>query len=147
MISPSPREIGFLMHRVTRLLSRRAEKRLSKLGLALAQVPVLVALKEGPAMRQKDLAASAQIEQPAMAELLGRMERDGYIGRSPDPNDRRSSVIALTPSAKGKLAPAREALRLGHQELLAGFTKEEIAVFTLFLQRAVSNMENLDVSK
>jgi MarR family transcriptional regulator, transcriptional regulator for hemolysin len=135
------------MHRAARLLSRRAEKRLSKLGLALAQVPVLGALKAGPAMRQKDLAAIAQIEQPAMAELLTRMERDGYIKRSPDPNDRRSSVIALTPSAKGKLAPTLEALRLGHQELLAGFTKEETAVFTLFLQRAISNMENLDVSK
>jgi MarR family transcriptional regulator, transcriptional regulator for hemolysin len=134
------------MHRATRLLTRRAEKRLSKFGLALAQVPVLVALKEGNALCQKDLAAIVQIEQPAMAELLSRMERDGYIERSPDPNDRRSSLIALTTSAKRKLPSARATLEIGHQETLAGFTEEEIAVFTKFLQRAVTNLENSDAS-
>ena len=147
MISSAPQQVVFLMNRVTRLLSRRAEKRLSKLGLAVAQVPVLGALKEGTAVRQRDLAAIAQIEQPAMAELLSRMERDGYIERSPDPNDRRSSLIALTASAKRKLPPARAALATGHQEALAGFTEEEIAMFTVFLQRAVLNLESLDVAK
>ncbi len=98
-------------------------------------------------MCQKDLAAIAQIEQPAMAELLSRVERDGYIERSPDPNDRRRGLIALTPSAKRKLAPARAALAMGHQEALAGLTEEKIVMFTTFIQRAVSNLERLDAAK
>ncbi|WP_158822497.1 MarR family winged helix-turn-helix transcriptional regulator [Granulicella sp. S156] len=145
MISHAPQRIGFLVNRAARLLSRRAEKRLSKLGLAVAQVPVLFALREGTAVCQRDLAAIGQIEQPAMAELLSRMERDGYIERSPDPNDGRSSLIALTDSAKRKLAPARAALAIGHQETLAGFADEEIAMFAAFLQRAVSNLESPDI--
>jgi MarR family transcriptional regulator for hemolysin len=138
---------GYLLNRTNRLLSRRAEKRLAPLGLAVAQIPVLGALREGASLTQKELAAMAQIEQPAMAELLSRMERDGYIRRSPDPRDRRSSLISLTASAKKKLAPAREAFVAGHDEALSGFSEAEIAQFMAFLQRTVSNLESLDDAK
>ncbi len=140
----SPLTIFFLMNRATRLLTRRAEKRLAKLALAVAQVPVLGALKNGNAANQRDLAALVQIEQPAMAELLARMERDGYIARTPDPDDRRSSLIALTAAAKRKLAPARELLSMGHTEALTGFTEKEIATLTGLLERVLTNLESSD---
>jgi len=138
---------GYLLSRTNRLLSRRAEKSLAPLGLAVAQVPVLGALREGASLTQKELAAMAQIEQPAMAELLGRMERDGHIRRTPDPRDRRSSLISLTASAKKKLAPAREAFIAAHQEALSGFSETEIVQFMAFLERTVSNLEGLHDSR
>ena len=137
----TPLAIFFLMNRATRLLTRRAERRLNRLELAVAQVPVLGALKDGEAKTQKELAELVQIEQPAMAELLARMERDGLIARSPDPRDRRSSVITLTAMAKRKLPAARELLVMGHGEALEGFSEKEIAVLTRLLERVLANLE------
>jgi MarR family transcriptional regulator, transcriptional regulator for hemolysin len=140
-VKENPVTIFFLMNRATRLLTRRAERRLNRMDLAVAQVPVLGALKDGSAKTQKELAEMVQIEQPAMAELLVRMERDGLISRMPDQRDRRSSVIALTALAKRKLPAAREALSIGHGEALEGFSEREIAVLTRLLERVLLNLE------
>jgi MarR family transcriptional regulator for hemolysin len=56
---------------------------------------VLVALQDGRASTQRDLARFAKIEQqPPMAQMLARMKRDGLIQRAPDPADGRSSRIS-----------------------------------------------------
>jgi len=134
---------GYLMNRASRLLMRRAERRLVKFGLAYAQVPVMVTLKYSEAgLCQKDLAALMQIEQPAMAELLARMARDGLILREPDPKDRRSSLITLTEQARQLLPQARQTLRQGSSEALADFSEAEAEQFIGLLQRVVANLEN-----
>jgi hypothetical protein len=45
-------------------------------------LPVLVALQDGRASTQRDLACFAKIEQPPRAQMLARMERDGLIQRA-----------------------------------------------------------------
>ena len=121
---------GHLINRATRLFFRWGEGRFHSLGLALAQLPVLGALKEGASLPQKELARLAQIEQPTMAQLLARMERDGLIRRKPDPVDKRSSLISLTPPALKKLPQARELLLEGNRVALAGFSEREIATLS-----------------
>ena len=101
---------------------------------------MLHALKQNAAKTQKELAAVVEVEQPAMAELLGRMERDGLIRRRPDPADGRSSVVELNALAKRKIEPARTALRAGHKAALAGFTRREKEQLEGFLARIVENL-------
>ena len=67
---------------------------------------MLVALQDGRASTQRDLARFAKIEQPPMAQMLARMERDGLIQRAPDPADGRSSRITLTGVAEARLPDA-----------------------------------------
>jgi DNA-binding MarR family transcriptional regulator len=108
----------------------------------MAQVPVLTALKEDrAALTQKELAAFAQIEQPTMAQLLARMERDGLIRRLPDPADKRSSLIMLTSKASAQLEDARAVLFRGGNEALSGLTEREIATLTRLLKHVVRNLE------
>ena len=133
---------GHLINRATRLFLRWGDPRFQKLGLAIAQTPVLGALKHGGALSQKELARLAQIEQPTMAQLLSRMERDGLIRRVPDPDDRRSFLISLAPSTIKKLPRAREVLLQGNEVALHGFTDREIATLSRLLQRVVVNLED-----
>ena len=42
------------------------------------------------------LAARAQMSHPSMSELVGSIERLGYVERVPDPNDGRARVVRLT---------------------------------------------------
>jgi len=44
-----------------------------------------------------------------MTATLTRMERDGLVSRRPNPEDGRSTLVALTPLALGKLPAVAEA--------------------------------------
>jgi DNA-binding MarR family transcriptional regulator len=132
---------GYLINRSARLSTRWIEPRLQKLGLAAAQIPVFGALKNLGPLSQKDLARLTNVEQPTMAQLLTRMERDGLIQRTPDPNDGRSSLISLTPLALKRSVPARAILFDGSRTALKGFTPRETATLSRLLKRIVENLE------
>ena len=132
---------GHLISRSARLLIRWADERFQSLGLAIAQVPVFYALKNGASMTQKDLAKLAQIEQPTMAQLLARMERDGLIRRGENPDDKRSALISLTPLAIKKLPQAKELLLEGNSVALAGLSERDIATLCRLLRRVIKNLD------
>ena len=46
----------------------------------------------------------------ALNHLLGQLERLGYLERQPDPDDRRSKRIALTPRGRKAATTIREAV-------------------------------------
>jgi MarR family transcriptional regulator, transcriptional regulator for hemolysin len=70
---------GHLISLAARGFARLSEARLKPLGFGVGHLPVLVALQDGRASTQRDLARFARIEQPPMAQMLARMERDGLI--------------------------------------------------------------------
>lgn len=129
-----------LISQAARALARLSDARLKDLGLAIGQLPVFVALKDGAQLSQKELARIAGVEQPSMAQLLARMERDGLIHREPDPADGRSSLISLSDSATALQAPAREILFQGNREALAGFEQAEIDQLVSLLGRVIANV-------
>jgi MarR family transcriptional regulator for hemolysin len=131
-----------LINRAAHMLARLADARLRHLGLATAQIPVFVALKDGARLSQKELARLAGVEQPSMAQLLARMERDGLIRREADPADRRSSLILLTDKALALIAPGRAVLARGNREALAGFSEDEIEMLTDMLRRVIVNLND-----
>src|ERR1700742_1273328 len=92
---------GHLISLAARGFARLSEARLKPLGFGVGHLPVLVALRDGRASTQRDLARFAKVEQPPMAQMLARMERDGLIRRVPDPADGRSNRITLTKTARG----------------------------------------------
>ena len=135
------RRPGHLINRAARLMNRLGEERFHPLGLAMAQLPVLYMLKDGASLTQKELASRAQIEQPTMAQLLVRMERDGLIRRTDNPGDKRSSFISLTPLALKKIPIARDLLTEGNERALQGFTEREVATLSRLLLRVVKNLD------
>lgn len=135
------RRPGHLVNRLARLSLRWTEERLQPLGLSTGQIPVLYLLRDGAAVTQKELARLVRIEQPTMAQLLSRMERDGLIRRTDNPDDKRSSLISLTPLAFEKLPLARKVLSEGNREGLKGFTDREITTLSKLLLRAVRNLD------
>lgn len=134
---------GHLVSLAARGFARLSEARLRPLGFGVGHVPVLVALRDGRADTQRDLARFARIEQPPMAQMLARMERDGLIRRTADPADRRSSRVALTEDALSRLPEAIAALYRGNRDALAGFTDEEAAQFVALLGRLIANLDQL----
>lgn len=134
---------GHLISLVARGFARLSEARLKPLGFGVGYLPVLVALKNGLAATQRDLARFAKIEQPSMAQMLVRMERDGLIRRIPDPADGRSSLVSLTKAAESRLPDACTVLFEGNREVLDGFTKVETAQLIALLSRLTANLDRI----
>ena len=132
-----------LLGRVTRGFTRLADDGLREFGFAVGQLPVLVSLKERKALSQAELARIAQVEQPSMAQLLARMERDGLVERVPDPDDKRSRLISLTPLATRRLPKAKAVMDAHAQQVLEGFSAKDIAQLTALLTRLNANVERM----
>ncbi|MBB4288298.1 DNA-binding MarR family transcriptional regulator [Rhizobium leguminosarum] len=134
---------GHLVSLAARGFARLSESRLKRLGFGVGQLPVLVALQDGKASTQRDLARFARIEQPPMAQMLARMERDGLIERTRDPADGRSSRIVLTKAAQKSMPAAIVALFQGNREALIGFTDAEAAQLVDLLKRLIDNLDRM----
>ncbi len=134
---------GHLISLAARGFARLSEARLKPLGFGVGHLPVLVALQDGGASTQRDLARFARIEQPPMAQMLARMERDGLIQRAPDPADGRSSRITLTEIAEARLPDAVAILLRGNRDVLCGFTDEEAGLLIALLTRLIANLDRI----
>lgn len=134
---------GHLISLAARGFARLSEARLKPLGFGVGQVPVLVALQNGNASTQRDLARFARVEQPPMAQMLARMERDGLIQRTRDPADGRSSRIVLTKAAQERMPEAIATLFRGNREALTGFTEAEAVQLVDLLTRLIENLDQI----
>ena len=134
---------GHLISLAARGFARLSEARLKPLGFGVGHLPVLVALRDGQASTQRDLARFAKIEQPPMAQMLARMERDGLIQRTPDPDDGRSSRITLTKVAEARLPDAIAVLLKGNHEVLRDFRDEEVGLLVVLLKRLITNLDRV----
>ncbi|EJJ29244.1 MarR family winged helix-turn-helix transcriptional regulator [Rhizobium sp. CF142] len=134
---------GHLISLAARGFARLSESRLKPLGFGVGQLPVLVALKSGKASTQRDLARFAKVEQPPMAQMLARMERDGLIERTRDPTDGRSSRIMLTEAAQERMPDAIATLFQGNREALDGFTRAETEQLVALLTRLIANLDKI----
>jgi len=134
---------GHLISLAARGFARLSEARLKPLGFGVGHLPVLVALRDGQASTQRDLARFARTEQPPMAQMLARMERDGLIQRTPDPADGRSRRITLTQGAEARLPDAVALLLRGNREVLHGFTDEETGLLIALLTRLIANLDRI----
>jgi DNA-binding MarR family transcriptional regulator len=134
---------GHLISLAARGFARLSEARLKPLGFGIGHLPVLVALRDGRASTQRDLARFAKIEQPPMAQMLARMERDGLIRRAADPADGRSSRITLTAAAQARLPDAISVLLQGNREVLRDFTDKEARLLVTLLKRLIENLDQV----
>ncbi|WP_288587042.1 MarR family transcriptional regulator [uncultured Methylobacterium sp.] len=132
---------GHYLSRINRALTRIGDARLKAVGLATAQLPVLAMLKDGGRLSQIELARLAKVEQPSMAQLLVRMERDGLVRRIPDPTDRRSSLVSLTEEAERRLPAGRAVLQQGNAEMTRGMSRAEVDQLVGLLRRVLGNVE------
>ena len=134
--------VGFLINRISRLSQRWVDGRLKKFRIAAAAVPVLAILKAERVCMQRDLAMRIGIEQPSMALLLKRMERDGLIARGPNPEDARSALVSLTERANRVSPATRQEMKKGYELITSDLSERELETLTRLLERYLASVES-----
>lgn len=81
--------------RTARRLRQEAGGGLSpSLSAALATID-----RHGP-LTPSELADRERVKRPTATRLIGTLEDNGFVARTSDPSDRRSSLIAITPEGR-----------------------------------------------
>ncbi len=90
----------------------RLEDTFGEVGLSLARYGVLNELvrAESP-LALSELAARLSCVRSNMTQLVDRLEADGLVRREPDPDDRRSTRVVITPDGLARHGEGAERLR------------------------------------
>jgi DNA-binding MarR family transcriptional regulator len=83
--------IVFSTHALTRIAAQEAGN-----DAPAAQWRALSLLDGSDGQRVGELARASRTTQPGMTRLLGQLEQDGLVLRSPDPEDSRATVVTIT---------------------------------------------------
>ena len=125
-----PLPIG-VIGRISRL-ARDLEPRLDRVqaagGLEPGWYDVLAALRRsGPPyrLRPTDFAGALMLTSSGTTKRLDRLERAGLVERSPDPQDRRGTLISLTAAGREAVDAVTDAHLANERRLLEGLTEAE----------------------
>jgi MarR family transcriptional regulator for hemolysin len=125
--------IGFLLADVSRLLRRDFDRRVRSLELTQAQWRAIAHLARGDGIRQAALAESLEVKPITLTRLIDRLEAAGWVRRTADPEDRRASLLYLTPKAQPILDQMWARADEARADLLAGVpdSAQDLLVRTL----------------
>jgi DNA-binding MarR family transcriptional regulator len=75
-------------------------------GLSMGTLDVMSVVARTPLCRVNDIAAALSITVGGASQAVDRISARGHLERRPNPADRRSSVVELTPGGEELLAAA-----------------------------------------
>jgi DNA-binding MarR family transcriptional regulator len=108
------------------VLESRVEVRLSEVGLSLAKLAALHQLTEaGDSLPLGQLADRLSCVKSNVTQLVDRLEADGLVNRTGDPNDRRSRLAVLTDAGRSAFVKASEIRMQVERELFGVLTPQE----------------------
>ena len=134
IFSPS-NYICFKLSRAMRKVQRYYEVNLVPLEITAAQFYVISSLWETDGIKFKELAQKLSMDGATLTGILDRLERQGFVSREDDPEDRRSVLVFL---AEKSIVQRDEFQRLAEtldNEIRDQFNSQDFATFSRMLDR------------
>lgn len=133
--------LGYLINQAARLTHKTMRLQLGPSSPHPAYLPIMLWLLEQDGQTQAELCRRARMEQPSMAEIVKRMERDGLILRRPDENDKRRQKLYLSKKAKNLSENLTGWLDEHNAVMRKGVSNRDLAILLSALQQVIANME------
>jgi DNA-binding MarR family transcriptional regulator len=124
-------------------LLRRLRVQDEALGISAPRLSVLTVLVLAGPQRVGELAATEQVEPPTMTRLVDGLQHDGYVRRSPDPDDARAVLVEATDRGVQALREARRRRIVTFSSMLAGLSRRDLTQ----LARGVDALERAMASE
>jgi len=128
------------------LIARRwrslLDERLRPIDQSSARMEALSAILNLPPLRaQVEIAKRLRIEGPTITRMLDVLEKDKLVSRLPDPKDRRTNLLELTPEGIDALQDIFEITDTLRARLLDGFSDEQIATINEFFEVLMARLD------
>jgi DNA-binding MarR family transcriptional regulator len=118
-------------------------------GLSLTAAATLATLERSGPSRLTSLAAKEGVTQPAMTQLIARLQESGLVSRTADPADGRVVQVRVTDEGRAMLARRRAVRAERLAEILARLNPEEQAALGAALPAidALANVQQTPSTK
>ncbi|MBX3608323.1 MAG: MarR family transcriptional regulator [Hydrogenophaga sp.] len=135
--------IGRLVRSLLVLMSTEVERGMAPLGLTDAQWLPLFKLHRAQASTSSEVARECRIDAGATTRLLDRLAEKGFVQRNRSAEDRRVVNLELTPEGAATAEQIPAVLCQVQNELLRGFTQDEVDTLKALLERMLDNGQAL----
>jgi MarR family transcriptional regulator, transcriptional regulator for hemolysin len=90
--------IGFIINRTAKMLIQAFDQELRKeIGITFGQWKIIITLvNNDDGLTQKEIADKLGLEGPTLIPIIDKLEKDRFVTRMVDKNDRRNNRIFLT---------------------------------------------------
>jgi DNA-binding MarR family transcriptional regulator len=145
-------ELERALSRISHMLSRakQHDRTVEEAGVAVdrASAPFLRALADAPApLRLGELADLLAVEAPHVTRQVQRLERDGFVERVPDPDDRRAQRVRITARGADAVECIRAVGRRWMSEALTGWSEEDRHRLAALCHRMVDDFERFGAER
>ena len=121
------------LRKATRHLTQFYDRRLTAVRLNIGQYALLARLAARGPIALGAFAAIMAMDRTTLGRNLQPLEREGLLAIGPDPNDRRSRLLSLTPEGEARLTAARPLWRAAQADLEASFGAERTQALRVLL--------------
>lgn len=132
--------VGYALALATRAHRTEMQRRMARLGLHLGQELLVVDIHQHPGTTQSELVGRIGMEQPTIAKATTRMERAGFLDRTPDPRDRRVIRLRLTERGRDVVEAVLAAWADVEAAATAGLTRSEGEQLARLLHKIHDNL-------
>ena len=132
--------VGYLINGVRALLIARMDTRLAELGATGSQWGTMMSLVQGGARTAAESCRQLGCDTGAMTRMMDRLEEKGLVRRERSSEDRRVVHVLPTDAGVDLTRQAVPAVVDTLNELLAGFSPEEVELLKGFLRRMQANL-------
>ena len=88
----------------------------------------------------RELSNQLGISEVTVSRLIRKMEEDGWVERTPDPNDARALLLRPTAQAREHLQPLIRVANTVMDDCFGGFGRDEMAMLQSWIQRVQENL-------
>ncbi len=127
--------LGHYLRRAHLAISRKFNENVGRGGLRPGQFGLLSAIDHNPGISQIAASRLLDLDKAAIVALTLKMEKDGWLIRKQDPEDRRRHQLFTTSEGRRALKTLREGLQVHEDKYRERFTAKEYTQFIDFLQR------------
>ena len=130
-----------LLQTINRNMRRCVEKKVAGTGVFRSQHKLLMTHGNHQDCSQTELAEKLEISPAAVAVSLKKLEKTGYISRQCDSRDNRVNQIVITEKGQDMIRRSVEYFREIDENMLKGFSEQEIQELNGLLTRMQQNGE------
>lgn len=108
------------------------------------QLPMLETIKNNDGCTQNKLVELMHVSAPSVTNSIKRLEKNGLVTKSIDPNDNRRSVIHITPKGIDVSSKCRTKFDEAELKTFKGITDEELEQVYVIFEKMISNLREED---
>ena len=131
---------GYHFAKLHRLMVSLCKQDISKLGIQSSQMPFIAELLHYDVpVTQDELSAALVIDKAATARALDQLEKNGFVLRMVNPENRRQKLVSATEKARSIQTRFYGTLQAASDVFTRDFSKEDMGQVLGLMNRMIAN--------